>query len=233
MPSVHAQIGSIWIDVSVKEEHGVSAEVTEHPVETGSNVADHIRPNGRTITIHGLVTNHPIELPGSHADGARIDPSPIAIEGEPSVGALGIIPGVDQGVAILGALKIDVRSKRVFSATPLRFTSDFDRVGTVHAALIDAVENRKLVTVVTALLSYDNVALTDLQVDKDGAGQKLEFQCTGRVIRIVSSQTVELPKPVDARAKKPKSLGKQATTTASDAEGQQTTSVLAKLFGVH
>lgn len=209
----HVEIGDIWIDVSVREGHALTAEVTEHPVETGVDVADHIRPMPATIDIEGVVTNHPVELPKSHAGTTLVSPSPIEIEGEPSLGAIGLVPGAAQAAAVLGAIKIDVRSKRVFSASVLHFTEPFDRVTAVHAALVSIFERRALVTVVTGLATYQNVALTGLHIERTGEAGKgrLNFAASGRVLRVVSSQTAKLPDPVDARAKPRKSRGKQST----------------------
>jgi hypothetical protein len=35
-------------------------DITEHPVEQGANISDHIRPKPRIITIEGLISNTPI-----------------------------------------------------------------------------------------------------------------------------------------------------------------------------
>ena len=173
----HVEIGDIWIDVSVREGHALTAEVTEHPVESGAAVADHIRRMPDTIDIDGIVTNHPIEVPQSHIGTSRQNPSPIEIEGEPTLGTLGLVPGAHQAAALLGALKLDVRTKRVFSASVLHFTEPFDRVTAVHAALVSIFERRALVTVVTGLMTYENVALTALHIERTAeAGQgRLNF----------------------------------------------------------
>jgi hypothetical protein len=103
----HVEIDTIWVDASLRETYSYGAEVTEHPVEQGADVADHIRPRSRVLSIEAVVTNTPIEVPGSHADGTAADASPLElqgeptrtggpysykIEGEPSVGAVGLIP---------------------------------------------------------------------------------------------------------------------------------------------
>lgn len=116
-------IGSIWIDVSISEKHGLSAEVSDHPVERGTNIVDHIRPTPRTVQIDGLVTNHPTEQPLSHAGsaralegggdltidvatipGRRVPPMSIDIQGEPTDYGLGFIPGSGQASALAGAV---------------------------------------------------------------------------------------------------------------------------------
>ena len=45
------------------------AEVTEHPVESGAPVTDHIRPQNPTTMIEGVVTNAPIAVPATQAPG--------------------------------------------------------------------------------------------------------------------------------------------------------------------
>jgi hypothetical protein len=144
-------IGSIWIDVSISEKHTVSAEVSSHPVETGEDIVDNIRPTPRQVAIEGLVTNHPIELPLSHAGsvaaledagvidvttvpGRRLSPMSQEIEGEPDT--LGFIPGLGQAGAIAGlvggALGIDVTpARRRYAAE--RYNED--REGTTFFAV--------------------------------------------------------------------------------------------------
>lgn len=55
-----ASIGLVTLDASVQETHGKSAKVTEHPVEDGSTISDHIISQPDTISINGIVSNHPL-----------------------------------------------------------------------------------------------------------------------------------------------------------------------------
>ena len=57
-----AQIGVLTLDASIEETHTSASEVTEHPVEEGTNISDHIRPLPDTLEINGIVTNHPLFL---------------------------------------------------------------------------------------------------------------------------------------------------------------------------
>jgi hypothetical protein len=138
----HLQIAGIWIDVSISEQHGSSAEVTRHPIEDGADVTDHVRILPDTISIEGLVTNQPLEAPGSHSNdavalesGSQLmtgDGQPIIeqrelgttstqITGEPMVpGYLGIVPGVSQINAILRSLGADLTPRRRFNMTTPR-----------------------------------------------------------------------------------------------------------------
>lgn len=119
MGTANLTIGTIWIDVSISESHELSAEVTDHPVEDGSNISDNVRPAPRVVQLEGLVTNHPTEMPLSHVGGARatedagvidvtsvpgtrLPPFSQEIQGEPT--DLGFIPGGGQATALVGAV---------------------------------------------------------------------------------------------------------------------------------
>jgi hypothetical protein len=258
----HAEIGDIWIDVSVRESHEATADVTRHPVEEGADITDHIRPEPRTITIDGIVTNHPIEVPLSHVGTAREDSSGVSltvanaspprvsphdqvIKGEPSAGLFSVLPGVDQAVALLGALKLEVRSKVDLSmelnhlnqlattslnANALHFTQPFDRVGAVQDALQRIMDESLLVTIVTGLAIYQQVALSSLSMERSAqvGPNVLKFTASGIVIKVVSSQIAKVPDPLKARGKPAVSQGKQQTTPDPDATAKLHASLVVK-----
>ncbi len=57
-----AQIGLVRMDASIEEVHRKSNVVTEHPVEDGANIVDHIRRLPDEITIDGVVTQTPVVI---------------------------------------------------------------------------------------------------------------------------------------------------------------------------
>jgi hypothetical protein len=239
----HVQIASIWIDVSIREQHNSSAEVTRHPVEEGADVSDHVRLQADQLQIEGLVSNQPIELPGSHAQGVTADESgsllqldgmlakgttSTTIEGEPTPGLLGLVPGVDQALALLRVVGLDPRSKRqlemvlpqmvpsrrTMQSVALRFSREFDRVSAVHAALRAAFVARQPVQVITSLRVYEAMVMTDLTINRDAStAGALRFGTTVEEIRIVKSITglVGAPDPVNVRAKPSLDSGNQNT----------------------
>lgn len=228
-PSKHTVIGDVWIDVTLREAPDLSAEVTEHPVEQGADVTDHVRLKPLVLVIEGYVTNQPIELPQSHMNGAKVDPTGLEIEAEPGLpGLLSILPGISQGVAIVNAVAsavggapVEVRPLRKYKATVLHFSSRFDRVGAVQAALEQIVLNRKPVTIVTATHTYENVVLTNLHTERDTeTGDGLQFGVTGQVISVVSSELVGgKPEPVKPRQVQSASKGKQQALPSTDNAG--------------
>jgi hypothetical protein len=71
--------GALEIDAASMLGFESSAEVTEHPVETGSAVADHVRPLNGTITLEGVITNAPIALPATQMNGATLAPGVVTL----------------------------------------------------------------------------------------------------------------------------------------------------------
>jgi len=52
----------IQLEASISETHRRAADLTEHPVEFGSDVTDHIRFRARELDITGIISNTPIQL---------------------------------------------------------------------------------------------------------------------------------------------------------------------------
>lgn len=53
-------IGDLAIDCTVTETHTATSTVTEHPVESGANITDHIRPDPVQLSITGIVSDTPL-----------------------------------------------------------------------------------------------------------------------------------------------------------------------------
>jgi hypothetical protein len=87
----------------------------------------------------------------------------------------------------------------------------------VHRALQDVIEGGTLVRIVTGLDIFEGVALTDVHIERERPGH-LRFTATAKVLRIVSSETVDLPTPAAVRSLPATSRGKQPTVDPSAAE---------------
>lgn len=55
-----AQIGTIRFDATLQETHQDSNDITDHPVEEGYNVADHVRQKPPVLTLSGVISNTPL-----------------------------------------------------------------------------------------------------------------------------------------------------------------------------
>jgi hypothetical protein len=53
-------IGNVIIDATVSETHSLSATLTSHPVEVGTDITDHVKASPRKVSLEGLVSNTPV-----------------------------------------------------------------------------------------------------------------------------------------------------------------------------
>lgn len=57
-------IGEIVLDAAIEETHTLQARATEHPVETGSDVTDHVQSLPASLTLEGVISNTPLSALG-------------------------------------------------------------------------------------------------------------------------------------------------------------------------
>jgi hypothetical protein len=64
---------TVDLDCTLEEVHELPAEVTAHPVQSGVDLVDHVRPGPLIIQLRGIVTSTPIRTPtfGSAAERTR------------------------------------------------------------------------------------------------------------------------------------------------------------------
>ncbi len=152
-------IGGITLDAELYERHGRSSQVTRYPVETGTEISDHISIASMTVTIEGIISDSPIE--GGDATGRYLD--------------------------ILYDLEQLWRS-------------------------------RSLVTVTTHLKVYQDMAIVNLDIPRDGyTGQAMRFMVDLQQVVKATAQTTSIPADILAPAVRDqgqtgKDMGKQDTT---------------------
>jgi hypothetical protein len=153
--------GTITFDLLLSESHNFTNEVTEHFVEDGSTISDHIKNNLENGIINAVITNYSI---------------------------------------------------REFGSTAKRDVSVFE-------ALKELWKKRELTTLVTNLQVYDNIALTDVSVDKTpDTGESSNITISFKQVKIVKLQTVEIKTTI--KTKNTKTNKRRQASTKKD-EGFQ------------
>lgn len=75
----------VELDATPTQAWESTAEVTKHPVETGSAIGDHVKPANDTITVEGILTNTPVIVPATQMQGATRAPGTLDLPGGGSV----------------------------------------------------------------------------------------------------------------------------------------------------
>lgn len=164
------------------------------------------------------VTAHPVEAGVDVVDHIRPLPEEVEINGVVSDTPLVFLASLRAPSPIKGAL-----------------TRPSDRADTAYAELEAIMANAELVEVITRLREYEDMAITDMTIERDAStGNVLNASLSLRQVMTVETQTVAAPVPVDAGNAKSKALGKQTPTEASSANATAATgpqSVLSSLAG--
>jgi len=208
--------GQVILDASVSENHVASAQVTQHQVETGPDVTDHIRPMPQKLTIEGVISNTPISAVPAGTSGMRgvtAIPDTLYSVDRPAVGG----------------------GTRTLRWKALSFSDDFDRMRDCYGDLIGAalgiVSNAggtakllapAIFTITTSLRTYDSMAITNFAVPRSvEKGNALFFSIDFQEIRIVSTVTVAaLP---SQKIGKQRRANKPAQEEVSPAEAKRST----------
>jgi hypothetical protein len=156
----------VEFDATLREVHTSGATATTHPVEKGSDVADHVQVNQPRLQVEAIVSNTPLETPKSHMDGVS-----------------GSVRGLNLNVQDSKFITFGVTTTRVpvarqVGAQVLQFSGSFDRVKKVHAALVDIVEGKRLVEITNGLRDYQDMIIGNLTAPreaKDGTSCTFTF----------------------------------------------------------
>lgn len=192
---------TIDFDGSIEETYDGSATATEHAVETGAAVTDHVRPNNDTISIEAIITNAPIVVPTYGMDGATgsVQSRNITVNGQSS------------------------------SINVLAFSQEFDRVKTIDDKLQEIRRDGQVLTVRTTLRTIEDCVFERVRVKRNAEfANALSLSIELKRIRIASSRRVQVPLPLQRRGQNRGNRGSQPGTTQQTA-GERSRTLLTRL----
>lgn len=220
----------IRFDAIFSESHEALNVITEHPVEEGANVADHVRDELDRVSLVGFVSNKPLwSNPGveEFMDFSSVE---LDIPDPPLKLSPGLLIGeaIDAGVgALTGALGAGN------SATVLNGSDFRNRVREMQETLKGVKAEHREVRVETGVEDYDNMQIErigTLRTVQDGDGAT--FTIDLKQIRKVSNETVQAPVPAEARGQLPGAKGSKAAEASKndDKKSEEARSIAAQLF---
>jgi hypothetical protein len=171
-------VGSIQFDLILSENHALESQVTEHPIENGATVADHIRELPRKGSLSGLVTNFPLKTTAS---------LPTAFMEK--VAALGNQNYLESFAAQYGYRRSLGPTQADYDALERPANRAFD-AWTAFKALMAA---RTPVVISTGLEKYYDAVITKVETSREsGTGDALTFRVEFQQIKIVTLTEVEI-----------------------------------------
>jgi hypothetical protein len=203
----------LYFDAVISERTRHAATVTEHNVEDGANVADHIRSENDTVSLELFISNSPVNdvngLYSGQIAGVELKVPKLEKTIPLSPGGL-----LNAGIDALTSL---FEKEAPWKAAVLTFPSAFDNVSYVLGQLLDWKERGVLGKVITPHRTYENMAITlaeQTRTRETGDGASLSVELKG--IRLVEAKMITAPIPTEARGKVAIAKGRQPTSFVRD-----------------
>ncbi len=198
----------INFDAVLAETHNISATTTDHPIEKGGKISDHVIVDPVEVEFEVMVSNQPIGTTDLFGQEVGISGKPYKLDFKPYDAPLSITPGsIYQKIG--GAIKSIFSGTPEYIANVLVFNREITPITDVKAALWKLFEDKKLVTVYTANALYKNMVLITAPMSRTpDIGDAARFHLIFKQIRVVDTASTEIPAEIIAQ--KPKDKGPKA-----------------------
>lgn len=218
---------TLLFDCVTEEGQTLTNTVTEHPVEEGANIADHVRNDLEEVKIDVFVTNTPIFTEAAESRGNRtgkvwaVELNPVApykapLEATPGALFSAVGDAVSSGVdSLLGG-----NDKEKYGANVLKWGEEFDAVGETFTTLKRIRDTSAEVQVwLSRTPTPPAMVLTKLEMRRSKTtGTGAEMSLTFKELKKVKVSLVGAPKPTEPRAKPKVAKGPQDTKPVSAPE---------------
>lgn len=122
---------AITFDATVSSTHSGDAEITDHPVEEGSDITDHIRRNPERLELNASVTDTPVKLLPALRAGPAVSGGSLNKRSKEAWDAL--VQLKDEGALVNVATKL--RDYENMAITNLAVTQDKDTSNVINARI--------------------------------------------------------------------------------------------------
>jgi hypothetical protein len=186
----------------------LDAEVTDHPIENGSEISDHVIHKPKRLSLEVHQGNAPAE------PDQGFSRRPLALDvAKNSFKPQGLLLIHSAAGALIGSILGKTKSKKAYILQP---DTEVDRVVELHDKLIEAWNQSYQLTLNHYGRTYPDYVLTSLSYTREGQGKGGlgQFKLGLRTLRTVSTATTELPNPEDLHAKPQTDRGSKPGATA-------------------
>lgn len=212
----------IVLDVVTEEEPTYEADVTEHPVEDGPEISDHIQLKNPTLRLKGTISATPLDLATSIGN---LVSTGLGILTSSQTRANFFNAGIQQAAGAIGASLLQGAALNPSSL----ISGSADAMA--RSIFMSAYERKARFDVVTKRVRYPNMVIESMSFPRDkDTGQQLIFELHLKQVRIVSSQVVKIGTTSDSVLNSATSLlglGSQGTTPLSADSSAQVNGTLA------
>jgi hypothetical protein len=194
---------SAVFDVDLQETHEGTNIITEHPVEDGADIADHIRPQLQRFTVEGFVSDTPLLSNPDVVNKTTFVALELQIPDQPL--KFGVSNAITAGIGAIGDALFPPKPLKV---TMLTFDNFESRVRAARDVLETARTTARLIRILTSITEYENMVIEQVVITRspeDGSGA--HFTITLKQIEKVSSDITVAPEPAEISGSTKKAAG--------------------------
>jgi hypothetical protein len=208
---------TLFFDVVTDLTIELNSSATEHPVERGANIADHVKKELDKVSFEAFVSNAPIE--DTNGRGGAVKSLPIRIEKykaplAPTPGAVFSALGSAARDAVGSLLG---KKEAEYAAQVLQWETPFDAPSDTLQELEKLRDEVQLVNVFTTNRTYESMFLESVQMTANAdTGTGRTFRLAFKELRQVEVRFTNAPKPTEIRAVAKVPKGTQGPTPLPD-----------------
>lgn len=200
-------VGELEIDATISELTDITAEATEHPVEEGVNITDHVRPALLRVQLECIISNTPTR---PRVEGAAIQEVDLEIPGRT------IFAG---GAVVSRRSRTEGREASTVRARVLTFGEDFDRPAEVVSQLRELMHSGTPVDILDLRLGDLERWLLVGMSPEVSTTDSVRFTLAAQELRTAVTEEVEAPSPRVERGRRGRDRGRQRG--GGDGDGQE------------
>jgi len=195
----------IYADAWMSEDIDATATATQHAVESGSKISDHIQPDPVPIKCTLFFSEEPIRADLDPTVKGHQQTIPISYPAYPNNTPLlspgGVTNLVGSGVSAL-ASAVGLGSGGLPSSyTALKFDAPPGRLRTAYQTLMQLRQDRTLVAIGTTVARFEDCALTGVHIARkaeDGTGGAIDLTLE-QITFVTTEEAKAVPLPLEPR----------------------------------
>ena len=182
----------VTFDVIESENHESVSELSDHPVEVGINITDHVRPLPDTFSLIGFISNTPTKFNPFTQRGELISFKLEVPEYFPTPEQLLTSPG--GALRFGGGALADALFPTELSALVLAFPDFFDAIRETYEVLQELQKNAITIRLLTSVREYEDMIVIRSAMPRIvGEATGASFQVDLRQLRVVETGLVVAP----------------------------------------
>ena len=233
-PGLPGLLSVLRFDATISETPTFASSVTEHPVESGGQISDHVTHANTKVDLQVVVTNTPLAARANTDEAVEVGrlvgfQTPFSVNGQTSkqLTTAQIVGGFVSPYRFPGSprqYQTPTSTAGTWTTIPdgvggssLQFPTYLDRVTVIHSELMDIKQKAHICQVFGKNTIYEDMILTSLTSTteaKDSLTISLGFT-SARFVEVGEAVGVKLT-PLESRAEQKTSAGTAAQVTLTD-----------------